>query len=267
MSGGSCCVGRFLPRSVAIKVAGARRLSISLRESNNPITMLKELLVEPERMDPHFRVKDWMGLTTLFLKLAGMCHVSYTQWLPRSLALLSPLINYCVCLFFVFDLIHIMCMFGMQVRDKYSGKIDKVITNAISQIIIYSFALYAFLHFQLKRKEYLRLCDFMNQKFRQRSAQGLTFITTERIYFHARRLQFLWTFGCVYTTCSWALIPLFKKDQLFPIMIDYPFLNQTVSGSNRQVTNSTRLTISSSRPFRTIRSFTPCKCALSTRSE
>lgn len=191
--------------------------------------MLRKIFIEPKKLNPNFKVKDWMEIPTLLLRLNGMCHVNFSQWLPLSLNFLSPLINFIIFFFITFGFIHVIVLFSYQIYFHESDKVDDVITNAISQIIIYSFALFVLLYFQLKRKTYLNLCEYMNENFRQRSAHGLTFISGERMYFNVVRLDYIWTFMCVYGTLQWVFAPILKSGVKFPIMIEYPFLDQYVS--------------------------------------
>lgn len=190
--------------------------------------MLRKILFEPKELNPEFRVDDWMRVPTLLLQLTAMAHSDFTRWLPAWLSSLSPLLNYAIFIFVVLGLLHIIALFGLQIYLHESDGVDQVITNAISQIIIYSFALFAISYFQLKRKDYARLCEYMKRNFRKRSAPGLTFVTGQRIYFHVVRLDLIWTFTCVYATLQWAFGPILKEDQVFPVTVDYPFLDQKV---------------------------------------
>lgn len=190
--------------------------------------MWRKLIFEPDQLNPHFKVDDWMKIPTLLLRFNGMCHAKYSQWLPDSLSFLSPLLNYFVFFFILFGFVHVIGLFSWQIYVHESDKVDNVISTAFSQIIIYSFALYAFVHFQVKRKDYLKLCEFMNKNFRHRSVHGVTFITAERVYFYAVRLSSVWTFSCVYATLQWIFAPIFLENLDFPMMLEYPFIDKTV---------------------------------------
>lgn len=185
------------------------------------------VIKDPVNWNADFHVDDLMKGPTFLMKCCGMYHIDFTRHLPASLAFLSFAINIVIFLFLSLIQVHLAILFAMEIMQE-DATIDRV-TNGITMTIISSFALFTLVYYQVKRNKYLQIVDFMNSKFRPRSAHGLTCITGERSYLTANRYTFVWTAMCVAGTLQWAVWPLFSSTRALPVNVSYPMLDQTVS--------------------------------------
>lgn len=149
---------------------------------------LSLIIKDPKIWNPEFHVKDLMWYQTILLKTAGMCYINFERFLPPKLAFVSIILNWSIFGFFSFVHLHLACLFFLEMIQ--SSALE-VITNAITMVIINTFAFFTLLYFKLNYKEYLRMVDFMNTRFSMRSAYGLTFMTAERSYIVANRYTFV----------------------------------------------------------------------------
>lgn len=180
---------------------------------------------DPKIWNPEFHVKDLMWYQTILLKSAGMCYVNFEKILPTKLAFMSVILNWLIFAFFSFIHLHLAVLFFLEMIQSSTME---VITNAITMVIINTFAFITLLYYKLNYKKYLRMVDFMNAKFSTRSAYGLTFMTAERSYIVANRYIFWWTVLCLQGTLQWVIVPLFASTRTLPIKLKYP-VNELVS--------------------------------------
>lgn len=185
------------------------------------------LIKDPVRWNPNFHVSDMMRVPTFLMQTCGMCHIDFSRHLPASLAFLSFAINIGYFLFIALIHVHLAVLYVMEIMQK-DATIDRV-TNGITMSIIESMGVITLVHYQLNRRRYLKLVEFMHSKFRSRSAHGLTCITSERSYLTANRYTFYWTLCCVLGCVQWTIFPLFSSIRTLPLNVSYPMLDQTVS--------------------------------------
>lgn len=180
---------------------------------------LTQLIKDPKTWNPKFYVNDFLRYQTILLKAVGMCNINCENYLPNRFVFLSIILNWIIFNFFSFVLLHLALLF---VIEMIQSNALEVITNAITMVIINLFAFFTLLYYKLNYKKYLRMVDYMNEKFVKRSAYGLTFMTAERSYIVANRYTFWWTIMCLQGTMQWVIVPIFRSTRTFPIDIKYP---------------------------------------------
>lgn len=181
---------------------------------------------DPKIWNPEFHVDNLMWYQTILLKSVGMCYINFERHLPPKMAFLSIILNWAIFGFFSFVHLHLTVLFFFEMVQSSALL---VITNAITMVIINTFAFFTLLYFKLNYKKYLRMVDYMNAKFSKRSAYGLTFMTAERSYIVANRYTFWWTVMCLQGTLQWVVVPLFASTRTLPIKLKYP-VDELVSG-------------------------------------
>lgn len=174
---------------------------------------------DPKIWNRDFYAKDFMRYQTILLKIIGMLYIHFEDFLPKQFEFASPVFNWAIFGFFSFVHLHVAMLFFLEMIR--SSALD-VISNAITMIIINSFAFFTLLYYKLNYKKYLRMVDFMNTRFLTRSAYGLTFMTAERSYVVANRYTFWWTLMCLQGTLQWVVFPLFASTRILPYDVKYP---------------------------------------------
>lgn len=160
-----------------------------------------------------------------------MARFEFSQYLPQFLHFLPSAINWFIFIMQTFLLLHVDLLFitdFFTVFGKAAGTLE-VVTSLITMIIITSFSYFNVLFFQLTRKKYLKIVDFINQNFRRRSAMGVTCITTERTYLLAKRLAIYWTISCLVGTLQWVVVALFSEGRAHPLAVTYRVVDQKES--------------------------------------
>lgn len=186
---------------------------------------------DPQKWSPTFFESSLMRYQTFLLKTVGMCDIDFGRFLPSQLKFISHVLNFLIFAFFSFIHIHLALLF---VQDMINSDQLHRITNAITMIIINSFAFFTLLYYKLNNKKYLKMVDYMDENFKARSEYGLTFMTGERSYIVAHRYTFWWTLMCMCGTLQWILMPLFKKERTLPIPVKYP-VNEMVKTKRQRV--------------------------------
>lgn len=184
------------------------------------------VIKDPLSWRADFHVDDLMEGSTVLMKCCAMYHIDFARYLPASMAFLSFAINIGFFVFLSLIHVHLAMLFVMEITQE-DATIDRI-TNGITMTIINSFAIFTLLYYQVNRRKYLRIVEFMNSKFLHRSAHGLTCITGERSYLTANRYVFIWTVMCVSGTMQWAVWPLLSSTRALPVNVSYPMLDQTV---------------------------------------
>lgn len=160
-----------------------------------------------------------------------MARFDFSQQLPNFLRFLPSAINSFIFFMQTFLLLHVDLLFITEffaVFGKAGGTLE-VVTSLITMIIITSFSYFNILYFQLTRKKYLTIVDFINNNFRRRSAMGVTCVTTQRTYLLAKRLAVYWTISCLVGTLQWVVVALFSKGRKLPLAVSYRVVDQRES--------------------------------------
>lgn len=174
---------------------------------------------DPKTWNPDYHVDDFMWYQTVLLKCTGMCYINFEDYLPLRLAFVSNILNWLIFGIISFVHLHVAILFIFEMM--HTNELA-VITNAIAMVIINSFAFYTLVYFKLNYKKYMRMVNYMNAAFWNRSAYGLTFMTAERSYIVANRYTFVWIFLCLQCTLQWLVEPLFESTRTLPIKLTYP---------------------------------------------
>lgn len=172
---------------------------------------------DPKQWNPNFHIKDFMYYQTILLKAIGMCDIEFENYLPKHF---SIILNWFIFGFLSSCHIHLVLLYA---QDSIRSNDLARTSNAITMVVIHSFAFVTILFYKLNHKKYLNIVEYMNEKFLTRSAYGLTFLSAERSYIVANRHTFWWTYMCVAGTLQWCIIPFFSENRILPINIEYPF--------------------------------------------
>lgn len=187
-----------------------------------------ELFKDPPQWSQKFFVKDFLQFQTTLMKTVGMCHIDFRSILPEYLGFVSLPLNLLWFAFWGFLNFHLAILFIIDFLEIIGTGALALITNDISMIVINIFSFYTVAYFQLHHKEYLRIVQFMNERFLYRSARGLTMVTSERTYLLAKRCSVIWMSSCLTGVLQWVFVPLYSMDRSHPVNVNYRLFDQKV---------------------------------------
>lgn len=121
-----------------------------------------------------FTGQNYLYVQSYWMKVIGVWPKSMNiPWLPKALyrpfALFYKLLINC-------SLMHMTLLFYKEFTSSLGvGTFDEI-TDALTQSIIYSFASFSYLYFQIREDTYYRVTNYVNNNFKFRSAKGTPFI-------------------------------------------------------------------------------------------
>lgn len=196
-----------------------------------------------------FRVDNLMAFQVSLMKIDGQWPINFKNYLPSFLSFLSKPLTLLYFSFWSFVALHICILFAINLGIKMNSDDATIpqITSLFIQSVIYGFAFYATIHFQWYHKQLAEIVNFMVDKFKMRSARGLsmlhfvaknfpffipkptiglTYVTTEPCYTIARSFSLYYTILCIAGVLHFILLPIYLQVWELPLSCWYPFDTQ-----------------------------------------
>ncbi|XP_037048851.1 putative odorant receptor 85e [Bradysia coprophila] len=138
---------------------------------------------------------------------------------------ITRILNWIYDIFILTLLSHILILYFITLKAKlgYDEISFNEITDAVSQINVYGFTTFMHYYCRIRSKRHIELLNYVNRHFRFRSNKGLTYVTSERIYFITKTLSFYWTLTGVVSTLKFGLTPIITRKRMLPLKLMYPF--------------------------------------------
>ncbi|KAM7361414.1 odorant receptor 83a-like [Cochliomyia hominivorax] len=167
--------------------------------------------------------QDLFTFLRFTLCYANMYSLHLEKRLPRSLRFLGNSIELSVEIFLYFVIIHIMILYMCTIYLNYDKGDLELLVNCLMQTIIYLWTITMKLYFRrLKPKLLEDLIDFINLKYRTRSALGFTYVTMAGSLSMSNKLIKAYVCSCFLGTFFWIILPISYGDRSLPLPCWYP---------------------------------------------
>lgn len=113
---------------------------------------------------------DYFELQILFSKIVSFMPLQL-NFISLKMQILKPIINTLHLIFWHFVVLHLLCFqmssFYMHIDDTLDEIIDYLMIGSI-----YGYGYFILCYMQIHAAQFMKIIEFINRKFRQRSARG-----------------------------------------------------------------------------------------------
>lgn len=121
-----------------------------------------------------FSVPNLISLQSLVMQVNGQWPIEWSKYLPKHLSFLSKSLSIIYCVFWSFMALHISVFFFAAFVIKLNSDNSTIpeMSTVYTQAVVFGFAFYTTVHFQWNHDQLAEMFDFVNTKFKMRSARG-----------------------------------------------------------------------------------------------
>ncbi|XP_065354556.1 odorant receptor 83a-like [Calliphora vicina] len=168
--------------------------------------------------------RDLFNFIRLIRYCANMCSFHLERRFPDNLYDLGVLLDLILEVFLNFVVIHIVILYMCTIYLNYHNDDLELLVSSLMQTIIYLWTIIVKLYFRRLRPKRLEdLIDFINLKYKTRSAIGFTYVTMDDSWLMSVKWTKWYAYSCLIGTTFWLILPIASGDRSLPLACWYPF--------------------------------------------
>ncbi|KAM7361934.1 odorant receptor 83a-like [Cochliomyia hominivorax] len=168
--------------------------------------------------------QDLFNFMRIPMYYANMYPLHLEKRFPGPLKIVGFLLELIYEIFLYFVTIHIVIFHIYTIYLNYNKRDLDLLVNCLMQVIIYSWVILMKLYFRHLRYKVLKdLIDFMNLKYKTRSAIGFTYVTMDDTLALSNMFIKVYVYISIIGGLFWIIVPIAHGDRSLPLACWYPF--------------------------------------------
>lgn len=169
------------------------------------------------------RQENLFDLQLFFMKFVGQIPIELQLHLPKSWQNYARPLAQGYCVFSAISTFHLSILYLKTTWDMLEhGELEEI-TDALTLLIIYSFACFATCYWLWRSKALIDFLREISDNYRHHSIAGLTFVSAQTSSRLAYKITKYWLGSCIIGVVCWALAPLLMGLHSLPLKCWYPF--------------------------------------------